>query len=87
MLSIIEVDDFLRRLGSKEGCNFRVDKRGENIWNCENDHKYAKAILKKMGVSKANVKKLLGIAKANGGHCDCEILFNAEDALYDKATN
>lgn len=69
-------DEFINRMVGDEGCNFRIrEEDGENIWNCHGDHKFATAILEDMGM---NVPLSLAYFERNGGHCDCEIVFNVE---------
>jgi hypothetical protein len=79
---------FLEMLGDKEGCNFRykiVNKKKEVIWNCDSrSHTKARAILKKLKLSKQEIDEVIRFCELNGGHCDCEILFNAEEALLNK---
>lgn len=40
---------------------------------CDNTHRHAKALLKKMG---EDVEKVLERFCANGGFCDCEVIWN-----------
>ena len=68
-------DEFLFRLEGPEGCNFRK-KAGKLVWICGGgtDRSKAEAILKSM-VS-IDIRASLKYFYDNGGHCDCEILFN-----------
>ncbi len=68
---------FCRLLGGPEGCNFRNDKNGQRRWKCAggNSQVLAKKILKKY-FPKVNITKSCAYFSRNGGHCDCEILFN-----------
>ena len=78
-----EIKTFLKRLEGKEGCNFRKDKKGETIWKCAGgmDKSLSKRILDSMGISETHQKKFLDKCHKLGGHCDCEILFNAAEHL------
>lgn len=64
--------EFADRLGGPEGCDFK-----NNTWKCNNleDRPFATAILESMG---ADVEASLDYFYENGGHCDCEILFNVD---------
>ena len=66
-------DEFCNRLEGSEGCNFT-----EESWTCYGgyDKRFATAILGTMeGV---DIEKSLAYFEENGGHCDCEILFNID---------
>ena len=76
-------EEFFQRLESGEGCNFRKDEKNETIWRCYggNDKRFSRLILKRMKVSKIEANKFLKKCDDNGWHCDCEILFNAEEPI------
>ena len=69
-------EEFCERLGGPEGCNFREAEDGRTIWNCNGgtDKSLATAILEQMGGF--DIPASLAYFEANGGYCDCEILFN-----------
>lgn len=70
-------EDFCSRLEGPEGCDFQ-EKNGEFTWECKGGFDKTKSIsiLKKMGG--IDVEKSLKFFEENGGHCDCEILFNVD---------
>lgn len=77
-------DSFSELLEGPEGCNFKEGPAPEKkiTWRCDggcgeptsNRFRYARAILVKM--ADIDVEGSLKYFLANGGHCDCEILFN-----------
>ena len=84
---------FFARLQGPEGCNFRKEKskktgKLETVWTCKGgtNQDLSKALLKKMGVGTADADDLLSRCRDHGGHCDCEILFNAEKAVLRELT-
>ena len=66
---------FLNRLKGPEGCNYK-DEDGSLIWECKGgtNKDFATAILKT--IPGIDVEGSLAFFEENGGHCDCEILFN-----------
>ena len=69
-------EEFERRLEGPEGCNFRKDENGEIIWDCDDwthEKPKTRAILSAMGM---DVEGSLAYFDEEGGHCDCEVLFN-----------
>lgn len=71
-------DHFLERLEGPEGCDFKEKIPGDSnsiTWKCGGgmNKDYATAILKTIRV---DVEASLAFFEENGGHCDCEILFN-----------
>jgi len=84
-----QITEFLNRLEGPEGCNFRqTDPKDLNTlrWTCAsgNDKSLSRKILKAMKIKKADADIFLAMCDAMGGHCDCEILFNAEERLVDQ---
>lgn len=76
-------EEFLDRLEGPEGCDFTEGEPGnvDSItWRCAGgmDKTYATAILRNMQNSypDIDVEASLAYYNENGGHCDCEILFN-----------
>lgn len=69
-------DAFCSLLEGEEGCNFRTEK-GVDCWTCKGgtNKDFAKKILKEY-FPKYDLKGTLEYFEANGGYCDCEILFN-----------
>ncbi len=80
MLTKEQKNEFFSRLEGEEGCNFKEDSKGKLIWNCKggNDKSKAIEILKKMGISEKDMIEFLCLCDRYGGHCDCEICFNAK---------
>jgi hypothetical protein len=69
--------EFCHRLGGEEGCNFQGE--GENItWTCKGgaNQDYSRAILQTM--ARIDVDATLRYFSENGGHCDCQVLFNVD---------
>ena len=72
-------EEFLARLEGPEGCNFRQADPNDIetlTWDCNGgkNKDYAKKILAEMGG--IDIDESLKYFDLNGGHCDCEILFN-----------
>jgi hypothetical protein len=77
------IKEFLDRLEGPEGCNFHEDPARGLVWKCAGgrDQSLSRAILKAMGIRRGEAKTFLKRCYDLGGHCDCEILFNAADHL------
>jgi len=84
MISKKKQKEFFERLYGKEGCNFRK-VNGKVVWKCKGGLSKALSvkILKKMKVSDADMAEFLTLCTLHGGHCDCEIIFNAERAIME----
>jgi len=86
-LDVERIKKFLDRLEGPEGCNFREEVKGDPdtiTWTCDGiprSRALAKKILTNMNVTQEEQEEVLAICEANGGYCDCEILFNAKEAL------
>ncbi len=67
-------DAFISDLEGPNGCNFRAAKR-RTVWSCSarSDRPHARRLLAKYG---ADVERSIEWFSQNGGHCDCEIIFN-----------
>lgn len=82
------INEFLNRLEGKEGCNFRLNDRNDKnsiTFDCDGRTRTkAIAILEGMKVSQHEIDEIMDICEENGGYCDCEILFNAEEALLER---
>lgn len=78
-----DMREFFRRLEGKEGCNFRKDKDGKILWNCnrKSDRPLAHRILRKMNISTSLQEIFLSECLNMGGACDCELLFNSRAYL------
>ena len=77
-----QIREFLESLAGSAGCDF--DEAGGKIrWSCAGgtDQSRARAILSRMGIADDVAERFLAQCADLGGHCDCEILMNAADAL------
>jgi len=83
-----ELRDFFERLEGPEGCDFQGDFDSEGnvdpktvTWKCAggNDKTLARAILQRMGIPEEEITPFLDKCHEAGGHCDCEIIFNAKE--------
>lgn len=77
-----QIQEFFKKLEGKGGCDFREKIKGDPdslTWKCKggNDKSLSEIILKKMKIKKADADKFLSRCDSYGGHCDCEIIFNA----------
>lgn len=86
-LSKTLIRQYLRMLEGPKGCNFHRGYKGQPIWKCKGgtDKSLSRKILKKLGVSDVDIAKVHSFATMHGGHCDCEIIFNAKKALLAKS--
>ena len=68
--------EFLKQLEGPQGCNFKENKDGPITWRCNGgrDKSFAIAIMQRM--EDVAIEESLDYFETNGGHCDCEILFN-----------
>lgn len=75
--------EFFEKLRGPEGCDFKEDDELTATWKCAagNDKSKSVKILKKMGVSELDMVHFLCECHSYGGHCDCEIIFNALEAM------
>jgi hypothetical protein len=75
--------EFRSRLAGPAGCDFKAGPppERETTWKCAggNDQSLARGILEAMECSPEAVQASLAYYAENGGHCDCEILFNLPD--------
>jgi len=77
------IDEFFEGLEGPEGCDFSKSKDGKITWKCAGgtDKSLSRAILTKMNITKKQAEAFLRECDSLGGHCDCEILFNAEPKM------
>lgn len=81
--------EFTDRLSGAEGCNFHMGESGKWEWKCDGTVKHSIEIIEKMREAYGNydldVTATLTYFRANGGCCDCEVLFNvtAESERYE----
>jgi Protein of unknown function (DUF2695) len=78
-------DEYFDRLQGPEGCDFELPQsdREDITWTCRggNDKSKSQAILATMGLSEQEIEAVHRIVNAFGGHCDCEIIFNAAEKI------
>lgn len=67
-----EIREFFERLISDEGITI-----SQNGSQCH-DYHYSKLILNRMGIPIKTQEKFFKLCKYYGGHCDCEMFFNAK---------
>ena len=75
--------EFFALLEGPAGCDFKKDDNDQITWTCAggNDKTFATKILENMGIDKESINEALQLVHSLGGHCDCEILFNAEERI------
>lgn len=73
--------EFFEKLEGEEGCDFREDADGKVTWKCRHDYALSHKILADMNIPIPDQNKFLDYCYEKGGHCDCEIIFNAMDHI------
>ncbi len=73
-------EEFVQRLEGPEGCDFQQDETGQWQWQCQGGTDKSKAIAILETMPDIDVEASLDYFERHGGYCDCEILFNVEDA-------
>jgi hypothetical protein len=71
--------EFINLLSGPQGCDF---KEGDGYsWTCSNttDCPLSRRILGDMGFSEDEITASVQFFHKNGGHCDCEVVFNVAD--------
>jgi hypothetical protein len=80
---------FFEKLEGSEGCDFVENKDDVNkiTWKCGggNSKKLSISILLGMGLKDDEIEEFLVKCDKFGGHCDCEIIFNAKDHILAEA--
>ena len=51
---------------------------------CDHTLRLSQQILTQMQFSRGKINEILEVFKKNGGHCDCEIIYNVESQLIGK---
>jgi hypothetical protein len=59
------------------------DVGGKPSWNCQHDHRHARAVLANKW-PQIDVEETLELFRDRAGFCDCEILLNVSDALWEE---
>ena len=70
-----EWEKFIELLSGPEGLNGRKGKNGEHIDDCKGGLPIATKILKSH-FPNCGVEESLAFFRANGGYCDCEVMWN-----------
>lgn len=70
--------EFVERLEGPEGCDFQEHPEKGFTWKCKGgyDKSFARAILET--IPDIDIEASMEHYNKNGGHCDCEILFNVD---------
>lgn len=88
-LTTDETNEYLHRLAGPEGCNFPTNPESlkDVTWVCKGgfDKGASGRILTEMGLDDDAVAEVHRFAEEAGGHCDCEILFNAAPRMFEAA--
>lgn len=76
-----EWEQFFDRLAGPEGCDFKEEP--DFTWHCSggNDKPITKAILEDMLDDEGERDRVLALVDVFGGHCDCEVILNAQDRI------
>jgi Protein of unknown function (DUF2695) len=80
-----EWDRYFDFLADPDACNFQQDDETEQItWTCKGgtDKTFSEQILReRLAQDNAGVEAVHRIVDALGGHCDCEIVLNADERI------
>lgn len=78
---------WLEELEGPNGCDFQQSD-GDITWTCRGgtDKSQSEAVLASLGVEPDAIEIIHEYADVLGGHCSCEILFNAAERLQPAAT-
>lgn len=71
-------NEFMDRLAAECDARETVSPQGAVMgynWDCDGDLSRTEAVAFVMGL---DITKTLEFCKANGGHCDCEVLINVD---------
>lgn len=73
-----ELEAYFDRLQGPEGCDFK-----NGSWKCKggNDKTKSAEILENIGCNDEEIALMHDYVDVFGGHCDCEIVFNAMDRM------
>lgn len=80
--------EYFDRLEGPEGCDFREKEPGNPdsvTFLCKGgmDKTFSEKILSAMGIPDDRRFGVLRYVENLGGHCDCEVLFNAAERVYE----
>ena len=77
-MSYEELGKFFAKLMSDDGIS--LSRKGAKC----NGYTESKKILGQMGIGKETQEKFFELSKYYGGHCDCEIVFNAKPRFFEE---
>jgi hypothetical protein len=88
LLSEFQWNTFFALLNGPGACDFQQtdpEDAATTTWNCGGgmDKTHATRILTGMELPKSTIAAVLAYVEDYGGHCDCEILFNALERVYE----
>lgn len=83
MITDGQLKEFFEILEGPMGCNFRDDEEHDMLFECDGGNNKEKSIqiLQDMGIGIVDIVHFLVDCDRNGGHCDCEIIFNAQHVI------
>jgi hypothetical protein len=62
---------------------YRLNKKLSAL-NCDHTLRLSEQILTQMQFSRGKMNEILEVLEKNGGHCDCDIIYNVESQLIGK---
>ncbi len=62
---------------------YRLNEKLSGL-TCDHTLRLSNQILTQMKLGRGKINEVLEVFKKNGGHCDCEVLFNVESQLIGK---
>ena len=62
---------------------YRLNEKLSGL-TCDHTLRLSEQILTQMQFSRGKMNEILEVLKRNGGHCDCEIIYNVESQLIGK---
>lgn len=81
LMDVEQWREYFARLEGPEGCDFQESPTWS--WQCGGgtDKSKSRSILFKMGLHEETINEALECVHSLGGHCDCEVLFNAAERI------
>jgi len=65
----------------EDKCNFRKDKKGKFVWNCNGKLRFVEEFFILNKINKQIQENVIAKLKKCGGYCDCEVIFNCMDNI------
>ncbi|EGW35929.1 DUF2695 domain-containing protein [Desulfosporosinus sp. OT] len=62
---------------------YRLNERLSGL-ACDHTFRLSEQILTQMQFNRGKINEILEVFKKNGGHCDCEVIYNVESQLIGK---